>query len=129
MELHRYDIVEAEIKMAQLSGSVQTKKRPYVIIGNDKGTVVSPVVIAMPLTTKVKKTNLPTHGCIEANCNNGLKTFSMILGEQPCTLDKKTEITRKLGTIKNQENKDLVNKICWNTLFYGENINWEEVLK
>lgn len=37
-EYHRYDIIEAEIKMTTPSGSVQKKKRPYVIVGNEKGT-------------------------------------------------------------------------------------------
>lgn len=47
-EYHRYDIIEAEIKMTTPSGSVQKKKRPYVIVGNEKGTTTAPTVIAMP---------------------------------------------------------------------------------
>ena len=50
IEYHRYDIIEAEIKMTTPSGSVQKKKRPYVIVGNEKGTTTAPTVIAMPLT-------------------------------------------------------------------------------
>ena len=126
MELHRYDIVEAEITMTSPSGSVQKKKRPYVLVGNDKGTMTAPIVIAMPLTSVIKKRNLPTHGCIEANDNNGLKRYSMVLGEQPYTLDKETEIVRKIGSITDQSQRDMVNKVCWNTLFFGEDINWKE---
>lgn len=48
IEYHRYDIIEAEIKMTTPSGSVQKKKRPYVIVGNEKGTTTAPTVIAMP---------------------------------------------------------------------------------
>lgn len=128
MELHRYDIVEAEITMTSPSGSVQKKKRPYVLVGNDKGTMTAPIVIAMPLTSVIKKRNLPTHGCIEANDNNGLKRYSMVLGEQPYTLDKETEIVRKIGTITDQSQRDMVNKVCWNTLFFGEDINWKELV-
>lgn len=128
MELHRYDIVEAEITMTSPSGSVQKKKRPYVLVGNDKGTMTAPIVIAMPLTSVIKKRNLPTHGCIEANDNNGLKRYSMVLGEQPYTLDKETEIIRKIGSITDQEQRNMVNKVCWNTLFFGEDINWEELV-
>ena len=126
MELHRYDIVEAEITMTSSSGSVQKKKRPYVLVGNDKGTMTAPIVIAMPLTSVIKKRNLPTHGCIEANDNNGLKRYSMVLGEQPYTLDKETEIVRKIGSITDQSQRDMVNRVCWNTLFFGEDINWKE---
>lgn len=128
MELHRYDIVEAEITMTSPSGSVQKKKRPYVLVGNDKGTMIAPIVIAMPLTSVIKKRNLPTHGCIEANDNNGLKRYSMVLGEQPYTLDKETEIVRKIGSITDQSQRDMVNKVCWNTLFFGEDINWKELV-
>lgn len=127
MELHRYDIVEAEIAMTTPSGSVQKKRRPYVLVGNDKGTMTAPIVIAMPLTSVIKKRNLPTHGCIEANDDNGLKRFSMVLGEQPYTLDK-TEIIRKIGSITDQDQRNMVNKVCWNTLFFGEDINWEELV-
>lgn len=46
--LHRYDIIEAEIIMKETSGSIQKKKRPYVIVGNELGTATAPTVIAMP---------------------------------------------------------------------------------
>ena len=128
MELHRYDIVEAEITMTSPSGSVQKKKRPYVLVGNDKGTMTAPIVIAMPLTSVIKKRNLPTHGCIEANNNNGLKRYSMVLGEQPYTLDKETVIVRTIGSITDPRQRDMVNRVCWNTLFFGEDINWKELV-
>ena len=126
-EYHRYDIIEAEIKMTPPSGSVQ-KKKPYVIVGNEKGTTTAPTVIAMPLTHIIKRTGLPTHGCISANSDTGLSLYSMVLGEQPYTLDKKCEIKRKLGAVVDKEQRNIVNKVCWNTMFFGENINWEEVL-
>lgn len=128
MDLHRYDVIEAEIKMTTPSGSVQKKKRPYVIVGNERGTTTAPTVIAMPLTHIIKRTHLPVHACIDANSDTGLRSYSMVLGEQPYTLDKKYEVIRKLGTVINPEQRNMVNKVCWNTLFYGENINWEEVL-
>lgn len=77
-EYHRYDIIEAEIKMTTPSGSVQKKKRPYVIVGNEKGTTTAPTVIAMPLTHIIKRTGLPTHGCISANSDTGLSLYSNV---------------------------------------------------
>lgn len=126
--LHRYDIIEAEIIMKETSGSIQKKKRPYVIVGNELGTTTAPTVIAMPLTHVIKRKNMPVHGCIEAKEGNGLQLYSMVLGEQPQTLDKNHEIIKKLGNIADQKQRDIVNKVCFNTLFYGENIKWEEVL-
>lgn len=128
LNLHRYDVVQAEIKMKDPSGHIQKKRRPYVIVGNETGTIMSPTIIAMPLTHVIKKENMPVHGCIEADSETGLSLYSMVLGEQPCTLDKEHEVIKKLGSIKDDKQKNIVNKVCFNTLFYGENINWEEVL-
>ena len=128
LELHRYDIVDAEITTQLPSGCTQRKRRPYILIGNEQGTKAAPIVIAMPLTHVIKKESLPVHGCIEANDDTGLATYSMILGEQPTTLDKRHDIIRKLGTVVDAKQRNLINKICFNTLFMGEDINWEEVL-
>ncbi|MBS4902335.1 MAG: type II toxin-antitoxin system PemK/MazF family toxin [Coprobacillus sp.] len=126
--LHRYDVVEAEIVLQEPTGHRQKKKRPYVIVGNELGTTTAPTVIAMPLTHVIKRKNMPVHGCIQARSETGLSLYSMVLGEQPCTLDKEHEILRKLGTIENKEERNLVNRVCFNTMFYGENIDWKEVL-
>ena len=55
-------------------------------------------------------------------------TYSMILGEQPQTISKH-EVIRKFGNVRNKNHRNLINKVCFNTFFYGEDINWEEVLK
>lgn len=125
MELHRYDIIEAEIKT--VSGSVQGKKRPYVIVSNESGTKHASIITIMPLTHVIKKLYMPVHGCIEAESENGLSKYSMVLGEQPMTICKE-EVLRKLGRVTNQNHKNMINKVCYNSFFYGEEINWEEVL-
>lgn len=124
MELHRYDIVEAELNYG--SGSIQRKRRPYIIVSNEKGTTNATIVTVMPLTS-VKKKKLPVHAYLEANSETGLTRFSMILGEQPQTICKE-EIIRKLGNVTDKTQRNNVNKVCFNTFFFGENINWEEVL-
>lgn len=68
MELQRYDIIEAELKYN--SGSIQAKRRPYVIVGNNIGTQHASIITVMPLTHIIKKKNLPTHGCIDAESEN-----------------------------------------------------------
>lgn len=125
MELHRYDIIEAEIYYA--SGSIQKKKRPYVIVSNESGTINAGIITIMPLSHIIKKTHLPVHECLEAENNNGLSVYSMILGEQPQTICK-DEVIRKLGTVNNRIQRNMINKVCFNSFFFGENINWEEVL-
>lgn len=123
MELHRYDIIEAELDYG--SGSIQKKKRPYIIVSNEKGTTNATIITVMPLTT-VKKKRLPVHECLEAYTETGLNRYSMILGEQPQTICK-DEVIRKLGNVTDKKQRNCVNKVCFNTFFFGENINWEEV--
>lgn len=125
MELHRYDIIEAELDY--VSGSIQKKRRPYIIVSNEKGTTNASIITVMPLTHIIKKQHLPVHSCLEAETETGLSTYSMILGEQPQTICKE-EVKKKLGTVTDKSQRNNVNKVCWNTFFFGENINWEEVL-
>lgn len=124
MELHRYDIIEAEIEYG--TGSIQKKKRPYVIVSNEHGTSNAQIITIIPLTHIIKKEYLPVHECIEAESENGLSTYSMILGEQPQTICK-NEVIRKYGTIVDQKQRNMINKVCFNTFFYGEKIDWEEI--
>ena len=124
MELHRYDIIEAELDYG--SGSIQRKRRPYIIVSNEKGTTNASIITVMPLTS-AKKKRLPVHECLEARSETGLTRYSMILGEQPQTICKE-EVIRKLGNITDKTQRNNVNKVCFNTFFFGENINWEEVL-
>lgn len=123
MELHRYDIIEAELDYG--TGSIQRKKRPYIIVSNEKGTTNATIITVMPLTS-MKKKRLPVHECLEARSETGLTRYSMILGEQPQTICKE-EVIRKLGNVTDKEQRNNVNKVCFNTFFFGENINWEEV--
>ena len=124
MELHRYDIIEAELDYG--NGSIQRKRRPYIIVSNEKGTTNATIITVMPLTS-VKKKRLPVHECLEARSETGLTKYSMILGEQPQTICKE-EVIRKLGNVIDKTQRNNVNKVCFNTFFFGENINWEEVL-
>lgn len=127
MIFHRYDIIEAELKFRDNSGSIQKKKRPYVIVSNEIGTQNSTIITVMPLTHIIKKTYMPVHECLEVESDNGLSVYSMILGEQPQTICKE-EVIRKLGNVTDKTQRNNVNKVCFNTFFFGENINWEEVL-
>ncbi len=124
MELHRYDIIEAELDYGK--GSIQRKKRPYIIVSNEKGNMNATIITVMPLTHIIKKKHLPTHSCLTAESKNGLLTYSMILGEQPQTIEKE-EVIRKLGSVTDKKQRNSINKVCFNTFFFGENINWEEV--
>lgn len=48
------------------SGSEQSGWRPGVVFQNNMGNAYSPNIIALPLTSSLKKTNQPTHVIIKA---------------------------------------------------------------
>ena len=124
LQLQRYDIIKAKIKY-EGEGSVQVKERPYVVISNPIGTKYATIITVMPLTSKIKKTNMPVHGCLEANGETGLQLYSMVMGEQIITISK-TEVIEKLGTITSKEDRRMVDQTCFNGLFFGTEYRLEE---
>ena len=124
MDLQRYDVIKAKIKY-QGEGSVQTKERPYVIISNPIGTKHASRITVMPLTTKLKKINMPVHSCINADDDNGLTEYSMVLGEQIITISK-DEVIERLGNITDAYERKLIDKACFNGLFFGTEYRLEE---
>lgn len=69
------------------TGSEQKGWRPAVIFQNNIGNYHSPNVIVLPMTSKLKKVNQPTHVLIRAK-ETGLKLDSMVLCENPLPLSK-----------------------------------------
>ena len=124
MDLQRYDVIKAKIKY-QGEGSVQTKERPYVIISNPIGTKHASIITVMHLTTKLKKINMPVHSCINADDDNGLTEYSMVLGEQIITISK-DEVIERLGNITDAYERKLIDKACFNGLFFGTEYRLEE---
>ena len=78
-----------EIYMMQFSGEKheQSGTRPGLIIQNNTGNKFSPNVIALPLTTVLKKQNMPTHVVVKASVG-GLRKDSMVLCEGPERMSK-----------------------------------------
>lgn len=73
-------------------GSEQAGLRPGLIFQNNLGNMYSPNVIALPITSSLKKTGQPTHVILRAS-DTGLKRDSMVLCENPERLSK-TKIGR-----------------------------------
>lgn len=94
-----------EIWMADLGdrgGSVQSGRRPVLIVSNDKNNVYSSVVNVMPMTTKMNKRNLPCHVELYNYERFGLNAPSTIMVEQLTILDKSNLIFR-IGKIDDPE--------------------------
>ena len=86
-----------EIWMADLgerSGSLQSGRRPVLIVSNDKNNRYSSVLNVIPMTTKMNKRNLPCHVEIHDYEKFGLNAPSTIMVEQLTVVDKKSLMFR-----------------------------------
>jgi len=68
-------------------GSEQSGWRPGLVFQNNVGNSHSPNIIALPLTTCLKKANQPTHVIVRAE-DSGLPRDSMVLCENPGCMSK-----------------------------------------
>ena len=82
-------------------GSEQGGPRPAVVVQNDMGNKHAPTVIIAPVTSKNKKSNLPTHVKLTSHI---LERNSMALLEQLKTVDK-SRIDSYIGTLSDEEMK------------------------
>ncbi len=81
----RGDIYYADLR--PVVGSEQGGIRPVLIIQNDVGNTHSPTVIVAAITSKLHKTQLPTHIMLNSRSCELIKD-SVILLEQIRTIDK-----------------------------------------
>lgn len=68
-------------------GSEQSGFRPGLVFQNNVGNMYSPNIIALPITSSLKKAGQPTHVVLYAH-DTGLKMDSMVLCENPERLSK-----------------------------------------
>lgn len=79
---------KGDIFLTELNDSyshVQNGKRPCIVVQNNLGNAFSPTLIVVPLTTKIKKTNMPVHVIISER--------EMALCECILTISKKQVIS------------------------------------
>lgn len=78
-----------DIYLMHFSGSGNEQKgwRPGLVFQNNLGNQHSPNIIALPLTSSIKKSNLPTHVFVPSN-GTGLAKDSMVLCENPERMSK-----------------------------------------
>lgn len=78
-------------------GSEQAGLRPGLVFQNNTGNLHSPNIIALPITSSLKKAGQPTHVVLYAS-DTGLKRDSMVLCENPERLSK-SRIGKYLTTL------------------------------
>lgn len=87
------------------SGSEQKGWRPGVVFQNNVGNAYSPNVIALPLTSVLKKASQPTHVLVRAS-DTGLKKDSMVLCENPEKMSK-TRLGAYLTTLPDKYMREI----------------------
>lgn len=83
----RLQIGEVYLMRFEGSGSEQSGWRPGLVFQNNTGNLHSPNIIALPLTSAIKKTSQPTHVVVSA-AETGLRMDSMVLCENPERMSK-----------------------------------------
>ena len=81
-------------------GSEQSGLRPGVVFQNNTGNAKSPNIIALPITSSIKKMHLPTHVYLPSADTCLLKDSSVVC-ENPVCLSK-DRVGRYLGTLSSQ---------------------------
>lgn len=92
-----------DIYLANLNpfkGSEQGGTRPVLVLQNNDGNYYCPTLILAPITTKLKKLNMPTHCYFEKV--RGLAEPSMVSLEQIKTIDK-CRIEKYLGKMTREQ--------------------------
>jgi len=87
-----------EVWIADLNptkGSEQAGTRPVIVFQNDALNTVTTTVLAIPLTTNLRRAALPSCARIEKG-EGGLESDSVALGHQLRVLDN-TRLVRRIG--------------------------------
>lgn len=94
------------VDFGETKGSEQGGIRPAIIIQNDIGNKYSPTVIVCPISSEIKKKELPTHVYLDNWKTYGLTKPSQVITEQIRTRDK-----AQLGDYIGCVDVDTMNKI------------------
>ena len=108
MDIRRYDIVKADL--SGTVGSEQGGIRPVLIVQNDTGNIFSSTTIVIPLSSRLKSLNQPTHTLIKRSVDNGLKTDSVLLGEQMRVISSQ-RIICKIGTVTDEKERNEIRRV------------------
>lgn len=86
-------------------GSEQSGWRPGVVFQNNVGNINSPNIIALPMTSSLKKMYMPTHVLIKSS-DTDLRRDSMVICENPEKMSK-DKIGQYITTLSAHYMKDI----------------------
>lgn len=90
------------VELTNNIGHQQGGVRPAVIVSNNIGNKVSPMVEILPLTTKRIRSNIPTHVDFSAEDVEGLAKDSTVEAESKWVINK-FQIVKKLGRFTDEQ--------------------------
>lgn len=99
------------------SGSEQGGIRPAIVVQNDDGNFYSNVLLVVPLTTQIKKRNMPMHFVLH---NRFLSAPSMAICESPRPADK-SRVLSYLGHLSKYEMRQVSVCLQYSFGFIGYN--------
>ena len=105
----RFDIVMVDFG-ANTIGSEQGYTRPALIVQNNQGNSFSSCTIVIPFTHVLKGLHIPTHTLIRKTKENGLKSDSMLLGEQIRVVSEQ-RIIEKIGKITDKKSLESIRRV------------------
>lgn len=115
------------------TGSEQSGWRPGVVFQNNIGNAKSPNIIALPLTSSLKKLNMPTHVLVSAS-DTDLRKDSMVICENPEKMSK-DKVGRYITTLPQEYMKKIAiaNLIATSAISYIDKdsliLVWEKAIK
>jgi mRNA interferase MazF len=98
MEVRRGEIYWADLSIyaeKYENTSLQKGLHPFIVMSNEKNNIHSPNVNGYSITSKINKAKIPVH--VEIGYESGLPKDSIVLVEQPMSLDKRTMLKEKAG--------------------------------
>lgn len=108
MDIRRYDIVMADL--GEAVGSEQSGTRPVLIVQNNIGNQFSNTTIVIPMSSKIKNYFQKTHTLIKSSVDTGLKTDSILLGEQIRVISNQ-RIIKKIGTVTDKNERTEIRRV------------------
>lgn len=93
--VHKYDIWLADLPAVPES-HVQRGIRPVIVVSNDVGNKYSPIVSIIPMSSNLKRIDIPTHTVIRSRF---LCCPSVALCEQIMAIDK-SRLCERLGAVE-----------------------------
>ena len=102
-EYHRGDVFFADLgslDLGELYYNRQAGARPVVVVQNDVGCIHSETITVVPLTSQLKRPELPAHYILEEA--GFLKKKSMALAEAIGTIDKR-QVRFYLGRLSDRD--------------------------